>query len=187
MHALTTLNDVTYVEAARALAQRVLKSATPVDERLELAFRLILARGPSAAEWPVLRGSLERVRREFAANPAAAKQLLGIGESKRDEVLDAVEHAAYTAVCSAILNLDEGADEGVMAVDPLTENRLHVTRREFFGRSACGLGTAGAGGIVVSCKPQAAGLHFPAKAKHVIYLFQMALPRTSICSITSRS
>src|SRR5207249_2783232 len=62
LHALTTLNDVTYVEAARALAQRVLTTAGPsADERVELAFRLVLARRPSAAEKEVLLASLARV------------------------------------------------------------------------------------------------------------------------------
>jgi hypothetical protein len=108
LHALTTLNDVTYVEASRALAERILTDAGPApEERVELAFRRVLSRRPSAAEKKVLLASVDRVRRQFAADPAAAKKLLAIGESKRDERLDAVEHAAYTALCSAILNLDE--------------------------------------------------------------------------------
>jgi hypothetical protein len=108
LHALTTLNDVTYVEAARALAQRVLMTAGPAPgARVELAFRLVLARRPSAEEKRVLLASVARARREFAADPAAAKKLLGVGESKRDERLDPVEHAAYAALCTAILNLDE--------------------------------------------------------------------------------
>jgi hypothetical protein len=51
--------------------------------------------------------SVARLCREFAAAPEEAKKFLSIGESKRDERLDAVEHAAYAALCSAILNLDE--------------------------------------------------------------------------------
>jgi len=43
----------------------------------------------------------------FAADPAAAKKFLAVGESKRDEKFDTVEHAAYAALCSAIMNLDE--------------------------------------------------------------------------------
>jgi hypothetical protein len=108
LHALTTLNDVTYVEAARALAERVLNDAGPTpDERVEFAFRRVLVRRPSAAEKKVLVASVERVRRQFEADPAAARKFLAIGESKRNEKLDPVEHAAYTALCSAILNLDE--------------------------------------------------------------------------------
>jgi hypothetical protein len=108
LQALTTLNDVTYVEAARALAQRVLRTAGPSPERrVELSFRLVLARGPTAEEEQALLASIERLRREFAKDPAAAKKLLQVGESKRDETLDPVEHAAYTALCNSILNIDE--------------------------------------------------------------------------------
>jgi hypothetical protein len=108
LHALTTLNDVTYVEAARALAQRVMATGgTSPEERVESAFRLVLARRPTAAEKRVLLAALARVKREFGADPAAARKLLRVGESKRDEKLDVVEHAAYAAVFTAILNLDE--------------------------------------------------------------------------------
>ncbi len=108
LHALTTLNDVTYVEAARALAGRVLSAAGPSpEERIEHAFRLVLARGPTSAEKQVLLGGLERVRRQFAADPQAVRKFLAVGESQSDEKVDAVEHAAWAAVCSTILNLDE--------------------------------------------------------------------------------
>jgi hypothetical protein len=108
LHALTTLNDVTYVEAARVLAERVLTTAGPSpEERVDLTFRLVLARKPTDAERQVLLAAVARVQREFAADPAAAKKLVAVGESKRNEKLDVVEHAAYAALCAAILNLDE--------------------------------------------------------------------------------
>jgi hypothetical protein len=108
LHALTTLNDITYVEAARALAQRVLTEAgAEPQDRLERAFRLVLARRPTPAETTVLLASLDKSRLEFTRNPDAAAKLLSVGESPRNHALDPVEHAAYAAVCSAILNLDE--------------------------------------------------------------------------------
>jgi mono/diheme cytochrome c family protein len=112
LHALTTLNDVTYIEAARALAQRVLSSG-PADagERITAAFRLVLARRPTAEELTLLAAGVERLKREFAADPQAAARFLAVGESKRDESLDAIEHAAYTAVASAVLNLDEALNK----------------------------------------------------------------------------
>jgi hypothetical protein len=71
-------------------------------------------------------------------------------------------------------------------VDPLFQNHLHVTRREFFGKSACGLGTAALATLFNSEQargaqaPRPVGAlaapHFPAKAKHVIYLFQNGAP-----------
>jgi hypothetical protein len=107
LHALSTLNDITYVEAARALAQRVMKAETQDDERIGLAFRLMLAREPTTEEAKVLLAGLKRLREQYKADPAAAEKLLAVGESKRDETLDAVEHAAMTGLCLTILNMDE--------------------------------------------------------------------------------
>jgi hypothetical protein len=108
LHALTTLNDVTFVEAARALAQRVLATAGPKPgARVQRAFRLVLTRIPTSEETRVLLGAVDRARREFAADRDAAQRFLSVGESPRDQTLDPVEYAAYAAVCSAILNLDE--------------------------------------------------------------------------------
>jgi hypothetical protein len=108
LHALLTLNDATYVEAARALAERVLLEAGPSPEaRIERAFRLVLARQPSPAEMKVLLASHARIVREFASDRAAAERHLNVGESKRSESLDLIEHAAFTVLGEAILNLDE--------------------------------------------------------------------------------
>jgi mono/diheme cytochrome c family protein len=107
LHALTTLNDVTFIEAARALAERVLTAEESDDQRIERAFRLVLARKPKAEELDVLRGGLKRLRGQYSANPAAAKKLLAVGESKRNEKLDVTAHAAFTGLCNLIMNLDE--------------------------------------------------------------------------------
>jgi hypothetical protein len=108
LHALATLNDTTYVEAARALAQRVLERDGATDaERVETAFRLVNARRPAANEKQILMGSLERVRTLYTNSPDAVERLLKVGESPRNAKLDAREHAAYTALCTLILNLDE--------------------------------------------------------------------------------
>jgi len=108
LHALTTLNDITYVEAARALAQRVLTS-TPPDPaaRVRKAFRYVLARTPSPAESEVLLASIKRHQQQFQTDPEAAQALLSVGESKAAEGLSPVEHATYTILCSTLLNLDE--------------------------------------------------------------------------------
>jgi len=108
LHALSTLNDVTFMEAARALAQRVLEKQTDCNlERMTYAYRLTLSRTPKDDEMKILQAGLERVKKEFAAKPEDAKKLLAIGESKRNEKLDPIEHAAWSAMCLAILNLDE--------------------------------------------------------------------------------
>jgi hypothetical protein len=108
LHALTTLNDVTYVEAARALAQRVLtEGLNSTADRVRRAFQYVLAREPSAAETDVLMDGIERYRELFREDVEAARELLAVGESSADSSLDPGEHAAYTVLCSTILNLDE--------------------------------------------------------------------------------
>jgi hypothetical protein len=107
LHALTTLNDTTYVEAARMLAQRVLKQPGSSVERVATAFRLVTARLPGSEEAAILLKSYERLRSRFTADRKDAEKLLKVGESARDPRLDVVDHAAMTSVCTLILNLDE--------------------------------------------------------------------------------
>ncbi len=108
LQALTTLNDVTWVEAGRALAERVMKeSGSNPNARLAEAFRRVCARRPTPEELRVLRRSLDRALAVFRAAPAAASDYLKAGESPRDTALDPIEHAAYASVCLAIFNLDE--------------------------------------------------------------------------------
>ncbi len=108
LHALTTLNDVTWVEAGRALAQRVMKEAGPdPDARLAEAFRRVCARRPAPDELAILRRSFDRALAAFRANPATARAYLQAGSSPRDTSLDPAEHAAYASTCLAIYNLDE--------------------------------------------------------------------------------
>ena len=105
LHALTTLNDPIFVEAARALASRVM--ALPVHDRLGAAFRMVLARYPDEQESARLERSLAKQLARFQADPRAAEAFLAVGESKRDPALDPVQLAAHAAVCLGILNLDE--------------------------------------------------------------------------------
>ncbi|HET7216819.1 MAG TPA: DUF1553 domain-containing protein [Vicinamibacterales bacterium] len=108
LQALALLNDPTYVEAARALAQRTLLEVRPDDKvRVAHAFRLATAREPSGKENRVLRDLLQRQRAVFAHDRKAALALVRVGESARDKRLDPSELAAWTTVTSAILNLDE--------------------------------------------------------------------------------
>lgn len=107
LHALTTLNETTYVEASRAMAQRVMQTAQSPQERTTLAFRLATARQPSSDELALLGRRLDVLRHDYANNVAAAKKLLEVGDSPRDKNLDAAEHAAYASLCLLLLNLDE--------------------------------------------------------------------------------
>ena len=108
LHALVTLNDITHAEAARKMAERVLREAGGDDSaRLRHAFRLATARAPSDKELAVLRNRLGILRQQYQADPAAAKQLLTVGEAPADASLPPAEIAALAGVCSLILNLDE--------------------------------------------------------------------------------
>ena len=107
LHALATLNDTTYVEAARVMAQRLMHGRDQADDRFTMAFRLCTSRRPTAAELDVLAGRLNSLRDQYTAAPDEAKKLLKVGQSQHDEELDAIEHAAYTGVCLLIMNLDE--------------------------------------------------------------------------------
>ncbi len=102
LHALTMMNDPTWVEAGRALATKVM--AMPPERRLTEAFRRVCARRPKPEELQILDRSLQRALTIFRANPMAAKEYLSVGESKADV---SPELAAYASVCLAILNLDE--------------------------------------------------------------------------------
>ena len=69
--------------------------------------RRTLARRASDAEMKVFLGGLRRTRCQFSGTTQEANQLITAGESLRDESLDPVEHAAWTSLCLAVLNLDE--------------------------------------------------------------------------------
>jgi mono/diheme cytochrome c family protein len=108
LHALVTLNDVTYVEAARGLAQSVLLgSAVDDPARISEAFRRVTARPPKPAELEILTRRLATLRQTYAREEAAAKKLLAVGESKPDPKLNATELAAWTSLATILMNLDE--------------------------------------------------------------------------------
>ncbi|MFM9963656.1 MAG: DUF1553 domain-containing protein [Planctomycetaceae bacterium] len=108
LQALTLLNEVSFVEAARKLAERTLTSGgTDADRRLRFAFRAVLTREPSERELIVLRRGLERHLANYREHPAEAIAVLRTGESAADTSLDPVEVAAWTAISGLILNLDE--------------------------------------------------------------------------------
>jgi hypothetical protein len=113
MQALTLMNDVQYVEAARNFAQRMLTEGgkTP-QERITFAFRTATARNPDAVEMSVFLDVLQSHLKEFRGNKEAATKLVSLGESKRDETLDVAELAAYTLLGNLILNLDETVTKG---------------------------------------------------------------------------
>lgn len=108
LQALNLMNDPTYVEASRMLAQRMMmEGGKEGDSRIIFGFRLLLARSPKPAELAVLRSAYDRVRMDYEKDPASAKALLGVGEAKNDATLNAVELGAFTSLASTLFNLDE--------------------------------------------------------------------------------
>ncbi len=108
MQALDLMNDVTFVEAARALGQRMLKEGgTTPESRLRYGFRLLLSRTPTKAETDALLDSLRYHRDYFASTQGSALKLLAQGEWQADAALDPSELASYASVASLMLNLDE--------------------------------------------------------------------------------
>jgi len=108
LQALTLMNDVTFIEAARGLAQRVMAAeGKSPEERLTLAFRLTTSRPPRPQELQILLTGWQAQLDRFAKSPEAADKLTKIGELKRLESVNLAELAAYTTVAGMILNLDE--------------------------------------------------------------------------------
>ncbi|MEX2310516.1 MAG: DUF1553 domain-containing protein [Pirellulales bacterium] len=108
LQALALLNDVTYMEAARKFAERMLtEGGASANARITFAFRLATGRTPTTPELGRLRTSLENYTARFRHSPSEAEQFVGHGEAPRDKSLDVVELAAHTAVASVLLNLDE--------------------------------------------------------------------------------
>jgi hypothetical protein len=106
--ALVLLNDPTFIEAARVLAQCVLADGGQSDaDRLTFAFREVLARRPDDFERKVLHKVLEQNRAIYQADAKAAEALVKIGLAPRPQDSDVKELATWTAVCRAILNLSE--------------------------------------------------------------------------------
>lgn len=114
LHALTTLNDVTWVEAARALAATAIHETAADDPAAQLAraFLRVCSRHPSPAELNILMRSFETARERFSADPDSATAYLSHGTAARESAADPAHFAALAAVCLSILNLDEALTRG---------------------------------------------------------------------------
>lgn len=108
LQALVTLNDPQFLEAARALAGRLLKSdRSGSSARIDLCFELAVSRPAAPREQEILAQLLEKNLANFRNNPEDAAKFLAVGESPRDESIDPAEHAAWMVVAQTVLNLDE--------------------------------------------------------------------------------
>jgi len=108
LQALSLLNEVTFVEAARALAQRmILEGGTTPEQRIAWAFKRATGREPKSTELQVLAGGLNARLARYQADEAGAQQLIAFGKSKPDAKANPPELAAYTLTANVLLNLDE--------------------------------------------------------------------------------
>jgi hypothetical protein len=113
LQALVTLNDVQFVEAARALAERVLlEAAGQTEDRIVLAYRLATGVHPKPAVLRKLVVTYHEEQKVFREEAERATSLLAVGESKPNESLEPADHAAMAVVTSIILNLDETLTRG---------------------------------------------------------------------------
>ena len=102
------MNDVQFVEAARHFATRaILEGGATFEDRLNHAFKLATSRPADARRQAVLKRLYLSDKERFLKDTKRAEDLLGYGESGRNKSIPPAEHAAWTLVASAILNLDE--------------------------------------------------------------------------------
>ena len=108
LQALALMNDKQYIDAARKLAERMLREGgTTPDQRLTYGFRWMTARLPSARELEVLKKTLDNETAVFQADKPAAEKLLAYGDSPRDTNIETTEYAAWTMIANLLINLDE--------------------------------------------------------------------------------
>jgi hypothetical protein len=107
LHSLTTMNDLTWAEAARVLAANSMTAGGDAVAQLRFAFRRVLGREPSAADLTALQRALDKQRAIYQADPKAAEQVVALGDAPKNPSLNVTEHAALTNVCLALFNLDE--------------------------------------------------------------------------------
>ncbi|MFN8220044.1 MAG: DUF1553 domain-containing protein [Fimbriimonadales bacterium] len=108
LQALTLMNDETYIEASRVLAQRIMKEGGSTPEaRIAYGFRLVVGRAPSASETSTLSKSLAARIARYQRDPEGAEALVNVGYARVDKSLNQAELAAYTITASTLLNLDE--------------------------------------------------------------------------------
>jgi hypothetical protein len=107
LQAFVTLNDPVFIEASQALARRLMKEASTDEARLRRAYVLCLAREPDAAELATLRTLLARSLQEYRADAKLAEQMATQPLGPADKGTDLPALAAWTAVSSVIMNLDE--------------------------------------------------------------------------------
>jgi len=108
LQALLLLNDPQYLEAARALGQRMMKEGgKSPEERIQFAYTLATAKPITPADLKLTLNTFQDMLKHYQSDQKAATELIAVGESKPDATLNPQELAAWTMVANLILNLDE--------------------------------------------------------------------------------
>jgi hypothetical protein len=107
LQALVLLNDPQFVEAARKLAERIMKEGGETDDsRAQWAYREVTGKNPTPVQLTILLELLTEQREFFKSKSSDATALLKIGDSKPDPALDPTELATFTTLAQTLLNLD---------------------------------------------------------------------------------
>lgn len=113
LQAFVMMHDPQFVEAARNMAERMMKEGgDSVEKRLAYGFKLVLSRPESVRETTLVRDMFNQRLAQYSKDADAAKKLLSVGESARDQTLNLAEHAAYMQVARLLLNLSEFLTKG---------------------------------------------------------------------------
>ena len=108
LQSLVLMNDPVFVEAARALAQRILAQPNLDDSaRIVYAWRVALSRAPSQSELSILLATLNKQLKTYRDDKESAKKLASVGDLPKVDSLDESDVAAWTALSNVILNLNE--------------------------------------------------------------------------------
>ncbi len=112
LQALVTMNDPQWVEASRALAERLIRQGgKQPEQRIQYLSELVLSHDPSPQMALVLQQSLNQMEKHYATDATAARDLVAVGEKPRDAAIPPPELAAWTMVVSEVLNLDEALNK----------------------------------------------------------------------------
>jgi hypothetical protein len=102
------MNDVQWIEAARALAERGIHEAGAKPEaRIDRMSEILLAHDPQPHTLSVLENSLDQMEKHYDSDPKAAHALVHEGESKPEANIPEPQLAAWTMIANEMLNLDE--------------------------------------------------------------------------------
>ena len=107
LQSLVLLNDPTYIECARSLAEHMIHEGVAVNDRIDAGFLRSVSRKATPAEQVILGQVLESAKQKFTANPASAQSFNSTGATAPNPAINPAELASWTILASTLLNLDE--------------------------------------------------------------------------------